>query len=84
MVTTVGYVWYTSIETVGIALTYDTIERKMKGRILPVSGLDEQMDLKTVLEWGARFPVIEAMSLIKKHGTLLIPREELEDIIKEI
>jgi len=64
----VGHVWFTAQRTVGIVLVMTNDETTIKAYIAAVGGLDEEDDIQYIREWGAKFPVLEAANLIRKHG----------------
>lgn len=64
----IGHVYFTSTSTIGIVLMHDEIEKKLKAYIKSLPGYGEEADLKAAEEYGAKFPVEEAISLINKFG----------------
>lgn len=76
-----GWVWFTSRSTVGIVLCKNEVEEK--AYIMGVPGHDEQSDLKQIMDWGAKFPVDVAKTLISRFGTLK-NQEPAEDPIEKL
>jgi len=68
-----GVVWFTSTKTVGIVLMVTT-EGRPKAYIGHGEGNSEMIDtLRIILDWGAKFPVKEAVSLIERFGSIEQP-----------
>jgi len=65
-----GYAWFTSNNTIGIVLCESKYDGK-KAYIKSVDGNDMDSDLKSIMDYGAKFPVEEAESVIKKIGITL-------------
>lgn len=53
-----------------IGIVMCLVEGLPKAYIGTVLGLDEESDIKLVLDWGITFPIPEAASVIKKHGEI--------------
>jgi len=62
-----GWVWFTSRATVGIVVCKNEVEEK--AYIAGVSGHNENADINDIMNWGAKFPLEEAISLINRSGT---------------
>ena len=67
-----GYAWFSAKSTIGIVLIKDETTEELKSYIASVQGDSEIEDLVYTHEWGAKFPVKEAISIITKSGTQLI------------
>ncbi len=69
MRTAIGVVWFNSSTAVGIVIVDDKMEFDgERAFIKNVVGQDEKTDIINVADWGARFPIKEAISLVKNHG----------------
>lgn len=84
---TVGVRWFTGRSVVGIAVKYDEITKEGKSYIAPVPGFDYDVDVKFILEWGTKFPIKDALRLIRdgdiKDLTLYRKLCDKYDITKE-
>jgi len=77
----IGHVWFNGRSNIGIVLGHDPIQNKLKAWITTVVGMDEEDDIQHIMEWGSKFPVQEAITLIRKHGTMKISQEEMAELI---
>lgn len=66
----IAHVWFNAQETIGIVLAYDEIEKKPKAWIARGHGMNKEADLEHIQAWGAKFPPLEATSLIISFGTV--------------
>lgn len=66
----IGHAWFNGRSQIGIVLAVDTITGKHKSWIHTYVGLDEEDDIKHIMEYGSKFPVKEAQTLIASHGTI--------------
>jgi len=64
-----GHVWFTGRAEIGVVLCL--IDGVPKAYISTILGLDEDEDIKHITDWGSKFPIAEAASLIKKNGTIV-------------
>jgi hypothetical protein len=71
----VGHVWFNGRSQIGIVLCFDEITQKPKAYINTFVGMDEEDDVKHIQEYGMKFPVLEATTIIGEHGT--VKEEEL-------
>lgn len=62
-----GYAWFTGSSCICIAYKEDVYGKY--AYIATVNGFDEESDLKRTLEYGSKFPIEEAESVINKFGT---------------
>lgn len=69
----IGTAWFTGRECIGIVLVYDTITKKPKAWIKKAYGYDIESDIQIIRKYGTKFPVEEAVSLVKKIGEILEP-----------
>lgn len=79
----IGHVWFNGRSNVGIVLGYNAVENKLKAWITTAVGMDEDDDIKHIMEWGSAFPVEEAKTLIEKHGTMRMSPVEIMNLILE-
>lgn len=79
----IGHVWFNDRSNVGIVLGYNAVENKLKAWITTAVGMDEDDDIKHIMEWGSAFPVEEAKTLIEKHGTMRMSPVEIMNLILE-
>ena len=63
-----GHVWFNGRAQIGIVIC--SIGGELYSYISTISGVDEAADVQHISEWGSKFPITEAASLIKKHGTI--------------
>lgn len=75
----VGHVWFSGRSQIGIVLCFDEITQKPKAYINTFVGLDEEDDIKHIMEQGSKFPVLEATTIIGEHGEV-----KEEDIYNKI
>lgn len=69
----IGHVWFNGRSQIGIVLCFDEIIQRPKAYIHTIVGMDEEDDIKHIMEYGMKFPVLEATTIIGEHGTV---REE--------
>ena len=63
-----GHVWFNGRAQIGIVLCL--IGDELKAYISTISGVDEAADVQHISEWGSKFPIAEAVTLISEHGTI--------------
>lgn len=66
----IGHVWFNGRSNIGIVLGVDEYNNEPKAFITTAVGMDEQDDIQHIMEWGSKFPVLEACSLIDECGTI--------------
>lgn len=66
-----GIVWFNGRANIGIVLGYDPVEQKAKAWITTVPGFDQEDDIIHIMQWGSKFPIKQAVELIKDFGTVL-------------
>ena len=64
----IGYVWFTGRSNIGIIVVGNSDLDIQKAYISTVSGIDQNNDLNYIKDFGTRFPITEARSLIEKNG----------------
>lgn len=64
----VAHAWLSGRDTIGIVITKDEITGEYKGRIAPVTGVNEQADLQWVKERGSYLKLNSAVAIIADHG----------------
>lgn len=67
----IGYAWFGGHSEIGIVMCI--VDGKPKAYMSAIVGLDIEDDIKLVMDWGSKFPIPEAASLIKKIGTISDP-----------
>ena len=80
----IGYAWFTAKHTVGIVLTQDTITNEIKCWIAPGDGVSEAQDVLEIMDYGAKFPVLEGASIITKLGKVVVGKDEWDKIRVDI
>lgn len=66
----IGHVWFNGRSNIGIVLAVDELNNEPKAFITTAVGMDEQDDIQHILDWGSKFPVLEAATLIDELGTV--------------
>jgi hypothetical protein len=66
-----GYCWFTGMNCIGVVLIETAYSKEIKAYIGSGAGLDEKLDIEHIIDWGASFPVEEAISIIEKFGSKL-------------
>jgi hypothetical protein len=66
----IGHVWFNGRSQIGIVMTYDDITKKAKAYIHTYVGLDDEDDIRHIMDYGTKFPVTEARALIEGWGTI--------------
>lgn len=69
--TILGYCWFSGVDNVGIVYGIDNITNEKKAYIGIAVGLNEDADINHIAEYGAHFPIDEAISLCEKCGVVL-------------
>lgn len=64
----VGHAWFSGRSLIGIVLCFDEITQKPKAYINTVVGIDEEDDIKHIMEQGMKFPVFEATTVVGGQG----------------
>ena len=78
----VGYVWFSGRSSIGIVISFNLTTHKQQAFIHAVSGEDEQLDIKTIMDWGTKFPMQEAESLINKFGSWRMSKSEIKKLLE--
>ena len=65
----IGYAWFTSRQTVGIVV-YRNQVGSFKSVIGVARDMSEETDASDIADYGAKFPLKEALSLIKENGAI--------------
>lgn len=80
-----GRVWFTGREQIGIALIEDVITGEAKAYIRPTLGINEEDDFISIMEYGTKFPVKEAISIIRSRGQFgYITKEEFDEKVNRL
>lgn len=66
----IGHVWFNGRSNIGIVLAVDELNNEPKAFITTAVGMDEQDDIQHILDWGSKFPILEAATLIDELGTV--------------
>lgn len=69
----IGVVWFTGRSTIGVVMGYDEETKQEKAWIHDILGENREDDIQRIMDWGTRFPLAEACSLIMKFGDILDP-----------
>lgn len=77
-----GAVWFNGRKNIGIVLVQNP-EGELKSYIHSVIGIDEEDDCEEIAEWGSKFPVHIAISLIKEYGNTKVTNEEWVKLISD-
>lgn len=77
----IGHVWFNGRESLGIILVKDEFSPKLKSYFGTVSGNNQEEDLERLYQTGTKFPVKEAISIIKEYGKIEVPSEVFEKYI---
>jgi hypothetical protein len=77
----IGVVWFCGRSNIGIVLGYDPIEKKPKAWITTASGFDLEDDIIHIMKWGSKFPIKQAIELVKDFGIIL--NKELFDEVEK-
>jgi hypothetical protein len=75
----IAHVWFNGRSNIGIVLALDEFNNEPKAWITTAVGMDEDDDIQHIMEWGSKFPVEEARSLIQKHG-MIIDRKAWQEL----
>ena len=75
----IGHVWFNGRSNIGIVLAIDEFNNKPKAWISTYVGMDEDDDIQHIMEWGTKFPIEEAQSLIQKSG-MITDRKAWDDM----
>ena len=77
----VGHVWFSGRSNIGVVLGYDIVTNELMAWIHTVTGQSEEEDARDIMQWGTKFPVQEAKSLIEKFGQMVLSPEEVMNLI---
>jgi hypothetical protein len=64
----IGHAWFNGRAQIGIVMCL--VDGLPKAYISTILGLDEAADIQHISEWGSKFPIPEAASVIKKCGEI--------------
>ena len=64
-------------------LAYDTVTKELKSWISSAYGNDEETDIQLIEDYGTKFPPDLALEIIKRQGTVDVPREIWDSILKK-
>lgn len=66
----IGHVWFNGRSNIGIVLAVDELNNEPKAFITTAVGMDQDDDIQHIKDWGSKFPVAEASTLIMEYGTI--------------
>lgn len=66
----IGHVWFNGRSNIGIVLAIDEHNNEPKAFITTAVGMDEHDDIQHIMDWGSKFPILEASTLIVEFGTI--------------
>lgn len=84
----IGHAWFTGKNTIGIIVIFSTEYGEFKSYIGNGIGKDEEEDLQEIANYGSKFPLKEALSIIKEKGNindapLFAKAQESLNLVKE-
>lgn len=78
-----GWCWFSSRgKHIGIIVSYSPIEEKLKAYIGTHLGMGEKLDGLFIANHGAKFPVTEAISIIKQKGNYNLSTDYKDVLIR--
>lgn len=79
----IGVTWFTARHCVGLVVYYDTLTKEVKAYIGPGDKLGLIGDIRAIRDHGAKFPVVEAITITESLGDILIGKGEWKEIVKD-